>query len=248
MTDSDARRRQPDSSGWRKAATITPLAIFFLLGALVDTEPLVDGETINATAYFGLVALRVVLMSVALVVFARAIREQFPIALDISGLIVGVVGAVLWIGICALQIERGIVSFAGFSDDWLAVREAVDPFKTYAAGLERVAFFAFRFALLVVCVPIAEELFLRGFLMRSVEVERWDRLPLTEIGWRGLAIGTLYGVLTHPGEAIAAALWFTMITVLMVRSGRFWNCVVAHAVTNLILGLYVCATGRYELW
>jgi CAAX prenyl protease-like protein len=227
---------------------IVPLAIFFALGALVDTSPIRDGENINATAYFGLVVARVVLMSTAIVLFGKEILRQFPWSIDRMGWLVGLIGAVVWIGVCGLGIERSLVELVGLSDQWLPAREGVNPFEAYGSGIELAGFLAFRFALLALCVPVAEELFLRGFVMRAFETEDWTELPLSKIGRNGLLIGTLYGIATHPSEFIAAALWFSLVSWLMVKTGKFWNCVIAHGVTNLILGIYVCLTGHWHLW
>lgn len=227
---------------------IVPLAIFFALGAVVDTEPLRDGQSVNPTMYFGLVIARVVLMSASIVFFGREILRQFTLRADLWGWGVGVFGAVLWIGVCELGLERWVLIAAGLGEDWLPSREGVDPFSTYQVGLPLIGFLLFRFTLLAVCVPIAEELFLRGFVMRAFETEDWTELPVSQIGRTGLVIGTVYGIATHPGEVIAAALWFSLVSWLMVKTGKFWNCVVAHAVTNLILGLYVCVTGSWQLW
>jgi hypothetical protein len=240
-------RRASDSSGtWAKAAMIVPLLVFFALGMVIDTTPTRDGETVNAPAYLVLVAARVMLMSAAVIVFGRAIWNQFPLWLDWRGVGFGLLGAAIWIGLCSLELERTLLAAVGLSE-WLPARESVNPFAAYDGG-RLVLFLVLRFSLLVICVPVAEELFLRGFLMRAVEVEDWTNLPLTKIGSTGLAMGTVYGVATHPGELVAAMIWFSMITWLMVRSGKFWNCVVAHAVTNLILGLYVCWYAQWQLW
>jgi hypothetical protein len=51
----------------------------------------------------------------------------------------------------------------------------------------------------------------------------------------------------HPQEALAAAVWFSAITWLMLRTRNIWDCVAAHAVTNLLLGLYVVVTGNWWL-
>ncbi len=249
MTTTQSLQDRPDSDSagiWSKAAMIVPLVVFFALGMLIDTSPIRDGETVNAAAYLTLVACRVLLMSVAVIVFGRAIWNQFPLLPDWRGVGFGLLGAAVWIGLCSLEIERTLLGSVGLAD-WLPARESVNPFDAYAGG--RLALFlALRFGLLVICVPVAEELFLRGFLMRAVEVEDWTNLPLTKIGSTGLAMGTVYGVATHPGELVAALIWFSMITWLMVWSGKFWNCVVAHAVTNLILGLYVCWFAQWHLW
>jgi len=174
--------------------------------------------------------------------------RQFPPAVDYRGILFGLLGAVIWIGTCSLELERSLIDALGLSQDWLPARESVNPFDVYATSDSLLAFLAVRFSLLVICVPIAEELFLRGFVMRAVEVEDWTELPLQQIGTTGLVMGTVYGIATHPAEWIAAALWFTLITLLMVRSGKFWNCVVAHAITNLILGIYVCLYAQWHLW
>lgn len=249
-SDPDPGRTSPaDESGelWSKSAMIVPLVVFFALGMLIDTSPVEEGQTIQPTAYLTLTTMRVLLMSVALAVFGREIVRQFPLAVDYRGWLFGVVGAGLWIGVCSLELERTLLDRLGLAADWLPARESVDPFETYAGTQQRV-FLAVRFTLLAVCVPIAEELFLRGFIMRAVEVESWTRLRVEQIGRTGLIVGTVYGAATHPGELIAAVLWFSMITWLMVTSKRFWNCVVAHAVTNLILGIYVCWYGQWHLW
>lgn len=227
---------------------IVPLVLFFLLGAGIDTSPIRDGETIHAQAYLALVVARVVLMTVAIVYFFKPILRQFPPAVDHWGWIIGVLGAAIWIGVCELELERQILEVLGISQDWLPARQGVDPFATYPQTIERVGFLMFRFSLLAVCVPIAEELFLRGFVMRAFESEDWTQLSLTQIGRNGLLVGTAYGILTHPGECIAAAIWFSLVSWMMVKTGKFWNCVIAHAVTNLILGIYVCTTDAWQLW
>ena len=227
---------------------IVPLVVFFALGALIDTSPVRDGESINAAAYFGLVIARVVLMSVAIGWFGKEILRQFPWSVDRWGWLVGAAGSAVWIGVCGLEIERSLLELLGLSADWLPEREGVNPFESYSPGLALGGFLFFRFALLALCVPVAEELFLRGFVMRAFEADDWPSLALTQIGRSGLIIGTVYGMATHPSEFVAAALWFSLVSWLMVKTGKFWNCVLAHAVTNLILGLYVCASGQWHLW
>jgi CAAX prenyl protease-like protein len=45
--------------------------------------------------------------------------------------------------------------------------------------------------------------------------------------------------------AIVAGLAYAL---LYRRSGKLWSAVLAHAVTNGALGIYVVATGRWEFW
>jgi hypothetical protein len=35
---------------------------------------------------------------------------------------------------------------------------------------------------------------------------------------------------------------------LIVGTKNFWGCVAAHAITNLMLGIYVVTQGKWRLW
>ena len=237
---------------------IAPLALFFAVGSLISDEhsepPNVEEEFTaaidlpNPTRHLIVIATRVALMSLAIGIFASFYLRTFPLQIDRWSVLTGLAGSVLWILVCELQLESWLLRAAGLSEYLLGARSSVNPFVLYPDTAERALFFVLRFALLVIAVPIAEELFLRGFLMRALETEEWPELSLKELGRTGLIAGTVYGMLSHPGEWIAAGLWFTLLTYLMVRTGRFWNCVVAHAVTNLALGIYILSSGSWHLW
>jgi CAAX prenyl protease-like protein len=244
-------------------AFLTPFLLFFIIASAIPYEQPIEfdastvatetgseeGATeIDPDRYFVMIATRVILMTIAIAIFWRYYTVSFPLRVDRWGFVVGVVGAVFWIGVCHLQLERSLFALLGLSEDWLGARAGVNPFDLYPGADRRNAFLVFRFALLVITVPIAEELFLRGFFMRFTDAVSWDKLPLTKISSTGLISGTAYGMLSHPSEFIAAAIWFSLITWLMVKTDKFWNCVLAHAVTNLILGIYVICTGNWQLW
>lgn len=226
-------------------AFVAPLAAFFLLGALVPYETS-DGA-VQQWPYLGLVIGRVLLMGMLIVAFLRIYRQEFAFKVDTWALLVGAVGGGLWIGLCWLDLENSIFETLGLPLSWLGERDSFNP-SQYDEPPAKAAFYAFRFSLLVLMVPIAEELFLRAFFMRLIDTDQWREQELAAIGWKGLVAGTLYGVLTHPSEFIAAAVWFSLITLLMKRTNRFWNCVVAHVVTNLVLGIYIVITGNWQLW
>jgi len=235
-------------------AFVAPFILFFAIPSLVTYQEtvvndLAEAETVILPGrYTAMIAARVVTMAIAIAVFWRYYVRSFPLRIDHWGLIAGLVGGVLWIGLCHLGIESTLLQLIGFSADALGARDGVNPFETYPESNSRMTFLAFRFALLVITVPIAEELFLRGFFMRMMDAVEWEELALKDIGTTGLVAATAYGMATHPSEFIAAAIWFSLVTLLMVKTGKFWNCVVAHAVTNLMLGIYVLATGTWNLW
>jgi CAAX prenyl protease-like protein len=180
--------------------------------------------------------------------FLPTYRRCLPGSADHWGWIVGVGGAAIWIGLCALGWEAKMGEAIGLG--WLRqdARSQFNPFQQIEQASWRALFLTSRSGLLLLVVPLAEEVFLRGFLLRAVQSADWSKVDWKQIGWPALICGSLYGVITHPNEAIAALVWFSLISWLMVKTGKFWNCVLAHAVTNGLLGLYVIFFQRWELW
>ena len=105
-----------------------------------------------------------------------------------------------------------------------------------------------RFFGLVAVVPMIEEFFLRGFVMRFVMQRDWWDVPFGKASRLAIVLGTAVPMLMHPGELLAAAVWFSLITWLMLRTRNIWDCVAAHALTNLILGMYVSRRYMAVMW
>ena len=129
-------------------------------------------------------------------------------------------------------------------------RPEFNPLKELAATPAWAwTFLAIRFFGLVVVVPVMEEFFLRGFLMRMVVDQDWWEVPFGNVNAAAVAVSIVVPVLSHqPGEFLAAAAWFGTITWLMVRTRNPWDCVLAHAATNLLLGIYVVTWQQWALW
>ena len=64
-------------------------------------------------------------------------------------------------------------------------------------------------------------------------------MPFGKVNAAAVAVSIIYAAFTHPAELLAAMAWFGMVTWLMVRTRNPWDCVLAHSVTNLLLGIYV---------
>lgn len=155
--------------------------------------------------------------------------------------LVGLALVVPWVVLATLQRDAG---WAGA----LGTRSGFNPFAAFPAGSPWAwAFLAVRAAGLVAVVPIVEELFLRGFLMRYAVKEEFWSVPFGLLAPMAVAACSLYAVATHPGEAVAALGWFGIVSGIAAATRRPIDCILAHAATNLALGAYVLATGAWWL-
>lgn len=178
--------------------------------------------------------------------FRNDYLHSFPLSISFWSVLVGIVGCLFWVAIAKLGLEHNLLSLVGL-EDWLPKRVGFDP-NQIGSSQQRTVFIGFRFLVLAALVPVIEELFLRGWLIRYIDNERWWTVGLGSLSLKACAAATLYGVATHPGEIFAAIIWFSMVTWMMKMTNRFWDCVVAHAVTNLLLGIWVMQSGDWFLW
>ena len=96
-------------------------------------------------------------------------------------------------------------------------------------------------------IAAAEELFFRGFLYRWLLKSDFLAIPLVkydaQVFWTVVAV---FG-LEHD-RWLAGMMAGAVYGWLVLRTGRLMPSVVAHAVTNLILGLYVIVSHQYGFW
>ena len=130
--------------------------------------------------------------------------------------------------------------------------EGFDP--TAAATQGSVGWLAavgFRFLRMVIVVPLIEEIFWRGFLMRLLidpDGDYW-KVPFGTHHVRAMWGVTIVFVLVHsPVDYVGALVYGLLTYVVTIRTKSLSACVLMHAVANLLLGLYVMQTGQWGYW
>lgn len=96
-------------------------------------------------------------------------------------------------------------------------------------------------------VPVMEELFWRSFLMRWIERHGFESVVPQQVGLRAIALSTGVFMLAHTLWLAALVAGFAYAW-LYVRTGKLWVAVIAHAVTNGVLGVWVVATRSWTYW
>lgn len=96
-------------------------------------------------------------------------------------------------------------------------------------------------------VPVMEELFWRSFLMRWIQHPVFEAVAPARVGLKAIVLSTFLFVLAHTLwlAAIVAGLAYAW---LYIRTGKLWVAVIAHGVTNGMLGAWVLATGNWQFW
>lgn len=112
----------------------------------------------------------------------------------------------------------------------------------------RWSWIAVRVAAAVITVPVAEELAFRGYLARRLMNREFDEVPFQSltalsVGLSSVAFGLMHG--EHWFVGILAGLAYA--GVLRWR-GRMGDAVVAHAVSNLLLAVWVLGLGDWAQW
>ncbi len=164
----------------------------------------------------------------------------------LPGLAAGIIGIILWISLSSLGADE---TMAAVLPEWLrpAPRAAFNPFEAITDPATRWLFIAVRVTGLALLVPVAEELFWRGWLMRWIISRDWAGLEIGTFTMGSFLSVTLLFTMAHP-EWLAAAVWCVLINLLLYWKKDLWNCIVAHGVSNLCLAAYVMLHDAWYLW
>jgi CAAX prenyl protease-like protein len=213
---------------------VLPLVLFVLLTGL---EP-----TFRAV-YPLFYAVKIVLVTVLLVVLWRFLPEAKPNPQGVGlAVALGVLLTVIWVA------GDHLTEVAHLHFKFLGGREGYNPLTEIPNVFARDAFIAVRFFGLVIIVPIIEEVFYRGFLLRFVtDPDDFRRIPVGRFTGGALLFNVLLMAFSHP-EWLVAAFFSLAMCSLVAKTRNVFACIVAHGVTNLFLGVYVLVSHQWQYW
>ena len=210
---------------------VLPLGLFLLLTTVESHLPL--------SSYPVFYAVKIALVGGVLIALRGAFPEARPGG---SGWAVATaLGVVLFFAWIFVDTHTPHFAFLG-------TRTAFDPSREIATPPGRFWFLAVRFLGLVVVAPLVEELFYRNFLLRFVtDMDDFRKVRLGTFSVSACLISSGVFALSHP-EWLAAAIFALALCGLLRYTQNFWTCILAHGVTNLLLGVYVLHTARWQYW
>ncbi|MGF1633845.1 MAG: CAAX prenyl protease-related protein [Phycisphaerae bacterium] len=164
------------------------------------------------------------------------------------GVVVGVVGLVQWVGMESLLViaRDNTTGVLHLLLNWTSMASPADAFRPdelFQNPAALWAFFAIRLFGAVVTVPIMEELFWRDWLWRTLASPNgFRRFPVGGYDREAFWLVPVFFAFVHV-QLLTAVVWALLIAWLLVKTRSIGACIIAHAVTNLLLGLYVIAFG-----
>jgi uncharacterized protein len=100
----------------------------------------------------------------------------------------------------------------------------------------------------VALVPILEELFWRGWLMRWLINQDFEKVPLGKYAPGAFWIVAVLFASEHGPYWEVGLMAGVVYNWWMIRTKSLADCMLAHAVTNGVLAAYVMAGGHWQYW
>ncbi len=153
------------------------------------------------------------------------------------GVLLGAIGIAFWLVPYVMQ--------------WVPQEGGFRPAEVFEGNSAAIAAqYTLRFARAVLVVPLVEELFWRGFLMRwCVDRDFPQTVPLGTPGLLPYLVTTVCFMAVHLPQDYAGAFIFGSLAYwLMVKTRCLMAVVAMHAVANLIMGLCAVFADMPQLW
>jgi len=205
------------------APYLLPFAVFTVITYL--------GPLLGMSAVYAY-PLKTVLVAACLIHFKKDYRREIRIEFKPEAVLSGALVFALWVLSENLYPHNGVSVFSSWG---------------HTGGAAAAVLISFRLAGAVLVVPLMEELFWRSFALRFLISTDFRSVPLESFTWFSfIAVSLAFGFEHHrwlPG--ILAGLIYAL---LLYRSKNLFSPILSHAVTNLLLGIYVLITRQWSFW
>ena len=221
--------------GRQTAAYTAPFLVFILFSALASLLDNIRPSAGGVGAIYLIFPLQTVVCGVLLAYYWRDYRLARPRKAWLAAT-VGLVVFFLWISPQAILHTTPRLN--GFDPDVFATH----PHLYWCEMLLRLL-------RLTIVVPLLEEIFWRGFLLRYLEHENFQDTPFGAYSPKANILVAIAFMLEHayldmPAALVAGFLYNTVA----YRTRSLSSCVLAHALTNALLGAYIITTKQWGFW
>jgi uncharacterized protein len=186
--------------------------------------------------------IRATVVCAILILCPRSVLD-FRVTNMLGSILLGVAVFAIWVGPDAL--------WPNYRSYWLLTNSITGHVKSSVPEHVRasVLFILFRTVGCVLLVPVLEELFWRGWLARwLIDSDDFRRAPLGAYTAGTFWIGSLLFASEHGPFWDVGLIAGGAYNWWMLRNRSLADCILAHAVTNGALSIYVLVTGQWQYW
>jgi CAAX prenyl protease-like protein len=159
----------------------------------------------------------------------------------LGSILIGLVVIAIWVAPDAL--------WPGYRMHWLFNNQFFKPSSSLPAGYtESTMVLIFRTIRAVVLVPIIEELFWRGWLIRWLINPDFEKVALGAYQFGAFVIASLLFASEHGSYWEVGLICGLIYNWWMVRTKSLADLTLTHAVSNAALSAYVIIGGHWEYW
>jgi CAAX prenyl protease-like protein len=207
---------------------VLPYLIFGLSGLLHNIHPL---------AIYFTYALKTILVASILIIFWRSYSLSWPRPAQLLGSIaVGLLVLAAWILPYELLTKPENLT------------TAYNPAAHFENTLLITLLITIRILGATLTVPLMEEIFIRGFLQRYLIDQDFKTVPHGTYTHFSFWTTTAIFALAHGTEWHVGILAGTIFGAWYIYTRSLTAVIIAHAITNLALGLYVVISGKTYFW
>lgn len=208
---------------------------FFIYLFFIFIADMLERAGVDAHQLRWLYPVKIAIVLSALLLYWRHYGELAWKALDprtaAAAILTGVVVLVLWVNLGAGWMTVG--SSAGFDPrDNGQINWVLATVRVLGAAL---------------VVPVMEELFWRSFLMRWIVSQDFLAVNPAHINIKAFVVTVILFGFEH-NLWLAGIVAGAAYSVLYMRSRTLWTPILAHAVTNGLLSVWIIYTGQWTYW
>jgi len=194
--------------------------------------------TLSAQSFYYLYPLKALSVALLLFLYRKSypeidFRDLHKPSATLISIVTGITVYVLWINMDFPFAIMG--SPSGFNPN------------LFQGDTTRIFMTAARLSGAVLVVPVMEELFWRSFLVRYVVNQDFSKVPIGLFTWPSFLITVMLFGFEH-NLFLAGIMAGIAYNLLLYYTRSLSHCIVAHAVTNLALGIYVISSGKWCFW
>ena len=211
---------------------ILPFLVYLIFIVVAD---LLERLGLSAAALRWLYPVKIFAVMMTLRIFWRHYTELHRWRVSPIGAVTAIVAGV---GVFLLWIH--------VSSDWMVIGTPAG-FDPRTGGHIDWLLVVLRIAGAALVVPIMEELFWRSFLLRWLEASDFDAVAPAAVRVQSVMIAALLFGFEH-NQWLAGIGAGLVYSVLYLRKGNLWAAILAHAVTNGVLGVWIVSTANWTYW